>query len=352
VARRFLLAICLFTGLQSYCFSFEPGSDASGFFSALVSKFKFSAHEVRGFQDKSSYKFSIASIANSVPLLQLYSQILDEYHVPAEFSLLPLIESANNPFAKSHKNAVGLWQFIPTTGEKHGLKVSSTVDDRKNVIRSTTAAAQHLSYLHAQLHDWVLVIAAYNCGLQCVINARKKSSNDNLQQIISKTPKETRDYVQKFFSLRDFVISNLYHPALSRFPDGIYLQRISVGKLVPKQPETPTDFDIFMQSHVARFLNHGIENPIDRNNWNQPTTLVIPTALFRDFFSENKVSFRHPAKLMTATRCRIDSEQIYIVLRGESLSKIAAKLNTTVNTLRDLNGGIVNTRTGMSLKVC
>ena len=84
------------------------------------------------------------------------------------------MESGNNPQAKSPKNALGLWQFIPSTAREWGLTSSKSFDDRKNVIKSTQTAIKYLNYLHTQLNDWNLALAAYNWGIGNVKKALKK----------------------------------------------------------------------------------------------------------------------------------------------------------------------------------
>lgn len=351
MGKRLFLLLPILLSAHQFAFCTERQAEFPGFFHRLVSKFELQDNDISLSPSERYFKFSINTVANSVPLLQLYRQILEEHNVPVDFSLLPLIESANNPFAQSHKNAVGLWQFIPATGAKHGLRITATVDDRKNVILSTAAAADHLSYLHSQLNNWVLVVAAYNCGLQCVINAQKKVGNNGLRQVISKTPLETRDYVLKFLAIREFVIANRSHPALSRFPDGIYLQRLQRSKALSRSSHALPGLDDVMRSRVSQFLNYGVDNPGGPVDTNSRIELIVLTPLFRDFFSEKEISFNTQNPKQTSS-CIAYPRKLYTVKEGETLSKVALKLKVSVNALRDLNGGITSTRIGMVLRVC
>jgi len=114
-------------------------------------------------------------IANATPLIKYYADVLTSEGVPVDFAVLPLIESGNNPQARSPKNALGLWQFIPSTGSEWGLQQTSLIDERVDVQKSTVSAAKYLHSLHAKFHNWNLVLAAYNWGTGSVEKALKKA---------------------------------------------------------------------------------------------------------------------------------------------------------------------------------
>ncbi len=351
MAKRLLALLCSLLFMHPISVRAERALPSKSFISSLVSAFELNTAEtaslVTGQYDRYS---SVYSIANAIPLLQVYREILAEYRVPADFSLLPLIESANNPIAQSHKNAVGLWQFIPATGSMHGLRIQAEVDDRKNVIRSTFAAAEHLAFLYSKLGDWVLVVAAYNCGLKCVVRAKNTRGSNDLQKIIQNTPLETREYVRKFFGLRYFIISSQYHSAVSRFPDGIYLQRVAVPSVNSGngvEPSFPKHFS--SKNQVIRFLNIGLDKDAERRG---SINLLLPTSLFNKYFLETKVSFRQPKRLSDSIDCNLQSGSFYSVKAGESLHQVALKARVSVDKLRELNGGISSTRPGMLLKTC
>lgn len=129
--------------------------------------------------------------------------------MPIEIALLPIIESAFNPHAKSYVKASGIWQFMPQTGNYFKLSQSTFKDDRKNILAATDAALNYLQKLHNMLGDWQLALAAYNCGEGRVIRAMKKNKHRNktstFQNISRYLPAETKKYVPKFQAVKNIV---------------------------------------------------------------------------------------------------------------------------------------------------
>jgi membrane-bound lytic murein transglycosylase D len=124
--------------------------------------------------------------------------------MPAEIALLPFIESGFNPKAISSANAQGLWQFIPSTAKHFGLRNSPFYDDRRDIIASTEAAITYLKQLNKQFKgDWLLTLAAYNCGQYCVKKAQLKNKKmGKMTDFWSlQLPLETRKYVPKFLAI-------------------------------------------------------------------------------------------------------------------------------------------------------
>ena len=105
----------------------------------------------------------------------LYEQILDQEGLPMEFKYLSIVESALNPMATSRVGAAGLWQFMLSTGRLYGLNVTSYIDERRDPEKSTRAACQYFKDMYAIYNDWLLVIAAYNCGAGNVNRAIQRS---------------------------------------------------------------------------------------------------------------------------------------------------------------------------------
>ena len=119
--------------------------------------------------------------------------------MPSEIALLPMIESAYNPIANSRSKAVGIWQFIPSTGRVYGLKQDWWHDKRRNVVEATNAALDYLQKLHALFGSWDLALAAYNAGEGTVGRAIAKNKAKGLPTDYAslKLPGETKDYVPK-----------------------------------------------------------------------------------------------------------------------------------------------------------
>lgn len=130
-----------------------------------------------------------------------FEQALDAYGLPLELRYLPVIESALNPRAVSRAGATGLWQFMYGTGKMYGLQVNSFVDERRDPHKSTDAACRFLKDLYDMFGDWILVIAAYNCGPNNVKKAIRRSGGKNdYWSIYYFLPRETRGYVPAFIA--------------------------------------------------------------------------------------------------------------------------------------------------------
>ena len=133
--------------------------------------------------------------------IPIFEEALEAYQLPLELKYLPIIESALNPNAISRAGAGGLWQFMIGTGKQYGLQVNSLVDERRDPVKSSYAAARYLSDLYKIFGDWNLVIAAYNCGPENINKAIRRSSGEkDYWQIYPYLPKETRGYVPAFIA--------------------------------------------------------------------------------------------------------------------------------------------------------
>jgi membrane-bound lytic murein transglycosylase D len=130
---------------------------------------------------------------------------LEAREMPLELALLPVVESAFEPYAYSRARASGLWQFIPPTGSRYGLKQNWWYDGRRDVIESTRAALDYLQFLHGEFDDWLLAVAAYNCGEACVARAiranRAAGKPTDFFSLSPRLPKETRAYVPKLLAM-------------------------------------------------------------------------------------------------------------------------------------------------------
>lgn len=131
----------------------------------------------------------------------IFEEALDSYQLPLELKYLPVIESALNPGATSRVGAAGLWQFMIATGKKYGLEVTSLIDERRDPIKASYAAAHFLKDLYSIFGDWTLCIAAYNCGPGNVTKAIKRAGGSkDFWTIYPYLPRETRGYVPAFIA--------------------------------------------------------------------------------------------------------------------------------------------------------
>jgi len=131
----------------------------------------------------------------------MIEDIFDSYGLPAELKYMAVIESALNPNAVSRMGATGLWQFMYSTGRFYGLNINSVVDDRRDPVKSTHAAARYIKDLYDMYNDWILVIAAYNCGPGNVNKAIRRSGNKkDYWQIFYRLPRETRGYIPMYIA--------------------------------------------------------------------------------------------------------------------------------------------------------
>lgn len=130
----------------------------------------------------------------------IFDEILDKYGVPCELKYLVVIESALNPKAVSRAGATGLWQFMYATGRMYDLRANSIIDDRRDPLKATEAAARYLKDLHKIYNDWTLAIAAYNCGPGNINKAMKRSGRNDFWGMYDYLPRETRGYVPAFIA--------------------------------------------------------------------------------------------------------------------------------------------------------
>jgi|GEM_PF-687609 membrane-bound lytic murein transglycosylase D len=142
-------------------------------------------------------------ITNSYKYIFYVKDVLKNYGLPTELAYLPLAESGYNPTARSRAGAVGMWQFMPSTGKLYGLKINYWVDDRRDFEKSTDAAARHLKDLYEKFNDWNLALAAYNAGAGRIERAIDKFDTEDYFELSSfkHLAEETKDYVPKFTAL-------------------------------------------------------------------------------------------------------------------------------------------------------
>ncbi|MFZ9496011.1 MAG: transglycosylase SLT domain-containing protein, partial [Candidatus Methylopumilus sp.] len=186
--------------------------------------------------------------------------------MPSEIALLPMIESAYNPIANSRSKAVGIWQFIPSTGRLYGLKQDWWQDKRRNVVDATNAALDYLQKLHALFGTWDLALAAYNAGEGTVSRAIAKNKARGLPTDYAnlKLPAETKDYVPKLQAIKNIVANpSQYGLYIDPIPNNPYFTYV----------EAPAIIDADLAANLAEIsydefllLNSEHRRPLIRTN--------------------------------------------------------------------------------------
>jgi len=152
-------------------------------------------------------QFLTRSMQRASPYIHEIIAQLKYRGMPTDLALLPVIESSYDPRALSPAAAAGIWQFIPETGRRYGLRQDWLRDERRDPMASTRAALDYLKFLHGMFGDWHLALAGYNCGENCVARAIAKSraagGGRDFASIAHLLPQETRDYVPRFIAVRN-----------------------------------------------------------------------------------------------------------------------------------------------------
>ncbi|HEY8353945.1 MAG TPA: transglycosylase SLT domain-containing protein [Methylophilaceae bacterium] len=166
-------------------------------------------------------QFLVRSMQRAAPYIHEIISELKRRGMPTDLALLPVIESSYDPRAISPAAAAGIWQFIPETGRRYGLRQDWLRDERRDPMAATRAALDYLKFLYGMFGDWHLALAGYNCGENCVARAIEKSRSlgggRDFASIAHFLPQETRDYVPRFIAVRNvFRTARLQLPAIHR----------------------------------------------------------------------------------------------------------------------------------------
>ncbi len=261
--------------------------------------------------------------------------------LPGELALLPMIESAYDPFAYSGAGAAGLWQLMPRTGSDLGLKQDWWFDGRRSIGPSTDAALNYLLYLNKFFNGaWILAIAAYDSGEGTIARSIKARQNPNkpVDFWSLSIPRETQVYVPRFLALAE-VIKNpgRYHVQLPTIPYLPYFEEVNIGSQI----------DL---NNAAKMAGISYKELIKLNpGFNRWTT--APYKPFRLLIPSEKVE-RFNRNLANLPEEKRVSWTKHVVGHGESLNHIANRYHTTVNLIKQLNQLQSNTvRTNQSLMI-
>ncbi len=309
--------------------------------------------------------------------MPIFEEALETYGLPLELKYLPVIESALNPKAVSRVGATGLWQFMLTTGKQYGLNVNSLVDERRDPVKSSYAAAHYLSDLYKIYGDWNLVIAAYNCGPDNINKAihRSKGVRD-YWQIYPYLPKETRGYVPAFIAANYIMTYYCEHnicPMITRLPaktdtvmvsKNVHLEQVAsvcnidLEQLRALNPSYRRDIVPGLtalsplrlpQTEVGKFIDRedSVYNYRTDELFNK-RALVVVNDDQPMYSSKSSSSKKSRSKKRSSSR----GGKTVTIRQGQTLSEIAKKNHTTVAKLKRLNGiKGTNIRAGKKLRV-
>ena len=274
----------------------------------------------------------------------LIEQALDVHGVPNELKYLPVVESALNPVAVSRVGATGLWQFMYSTGKLYGLKQNSLVDDRRDPVKSTWAAAKYLRALYDRFGDWSLAIAAYNCGPGNVNKAIYRSGGKtDFWDIYWYLPRETRGYLPAFIAATYIMTYHAEHgicPMESKLP--LATDTIVVNRLLHfDQIVAVCDIDM----ETLRGLNPQYKENVIPGKF-LPGALRLPEDKIRDFILSGDSIYNYERdKYFSEEKVKVLKNQatnsgfvIHKIRSGESLSTIAHRYRVTIAELKRWNG--------------
>lgn len=282
----------------------------------------------------------------------IFEELLDANNMPVELKYLAVIESALNPNAVSRVGATGIWQFMYYTGKLYKLEINSLVDERRDPIKATYAAINFMSDLYDIYEDWILVIAAYNCGPANVNKAiRRSGGKKDYWQIYYHLPRETRGYVPAFIAATYTMNYYKYHNiSVKKSEMPVLCDTLTIDKkLHLEQIAAFTDLSL----SELRMLNPQYRRDIIPGN-TKPYTLRLPYKDVDVFISNQDTIFRHkdsiyfnPATMAKApiyntyrpsAPTKNHKKLIYKVKSGDNLGYIADWYDVKTTNLRYWNG--------------
>lgn len=311
--------------------------------------------------------------------IPIFEEALALYNLPLELKYLPVIESALDPTAVSRKGATGLWQFMLSTAKRYDLKINSLVDERRDPIKASFAAAQYLNDLYKVYGDWNLVIAAYNCGPTSLNKAiHRAGGSKDYWTIYPYLPKETRGYVPAFIAanyVMNYYCEHNICPMRARLIDGndtvvvnkdLHLEQVAsvcgveMEKIKAFNPQYKTslvpgnsyDCILRLPSEAAlKFIDLGDSVYCYRSSelLTKRKTVEIDEAELEK--QQNSARRSYSSSRRRSSRSSRRSKSVTIK-NGQTLSEIAEKYGTSVSRLRRLNGiKGSNIRAGKKIRV-
>ena len=276
-------------------------------------------------------------------------QEIEKRGLPTELALLPMVESAFNPMARSPRHATGIWQFVPGTGKRFDLKQNSWYDGRRDIVDSTDAALDYLTALHDKYGDWQLALASYNWGENAVARAiaRNRKAGKNTDYSSLKMPVETRNYLPKLQALKNIIAEpSKYGVDLAPIPNERYFTTVLTGR-----PE----LDVALAARLAEMpvkefkaLNPGFSRPLVRSP--KGLRIVLPSEKVA-IFHENLAKLERAASASAGgTRAsKVNARYVHRVEPGDTLSAIARRYDVRLADLRRWNPGVEVLQIGQNI---
>lgn len=300
-----------------------------------------------------------SQVSTMLALSEYYFPIFEEALIancmPLELKYLPVIESALNPVARSRARACGLWQFMYYTGRQYKLEINSFIDERYDPVRSTEAAVRYLCDLYTLYNDWILVIAAYNCGPGNVNKAiRRSGGKKNYWDIYYYLPRETRGYVPAFIAAMyvfNYAKDHHVYPSECHLPvlcdtllvsDALHFEQlsknmdISTDELRDINPQYYKDVIPagFGKSYVLKLPYNHVATFID----NQDSIFAYNRKKYfddSDRIANPNDRFRRYARAVSVSGDKV--RLVYTVRNGDVPGTVAARFNVSLNDLRYWN---------------
>jgi membrane-bound lytic murein transglycosylase D len=296
----------------------------------------------------------------------MFEDIFDSYGLPAELKYMSVIESALNPNAvNARSHATGLWQFMYSTGRMYGLTINSVVDERRDPVKSTHAAAKYIRDLYKVYNDWMLVIAAFNCGPGNVNKAIKRSGNKkDYWEIYYRLPRETRGYIPQYIAA---VYGMNYYKEHNLVPLPLNIP-IAVDTIMVNKDVHLTQISEVMGIPLGelRALNPQYRTGLIPGS-SKPFALTLPMTHLGDFIDLNDTIRRYKPDVYLNKSTQIadptrssylpadvkgKTKIIYTVQEGDNLGYISTWYNVSLSDIRYWNNIYRNTiRIGQKLVV-
>lgn len=273
----------------------------------------------------------------------MFEEHLDRFNMPLELKYLAIVESALNPEARSRVGATGLWQFMYGTGKMYNLNVTSFVDDRRDPIRSTIAACEHMNDLYKMYKDWLLVLAAYNSGAGNVNKAIRRSGGKmDFWQIRPFLPIETRGYVPAFIGVTYVMTYAAEHNLRPVTPR---IKHYEIDTVTVKDLLTFAQIaeNIKVPKEELEFLNPSFKSGVIPAVDGKSYTLRLPKKYVASFVNNEAQLYALRAQKsveqeeIVSLMKTVTEAEYHRVKRGENLGLIARKYHCTVNQLKKWN---------------